>query len=212
MDQPYQLPRKKLRVGVTSERGAVNAVRSLLERHELVVQEYDTRNDYGKDLVIDLTENGEVTGGMVAAQVKGGRSFFRNGMPFIPARPHDIRLWADSSIPVVGFVWDPTSEDIFWVNLTEQCRAIKAQYSKSPPPDTRATEIRLSHRLTDNSVPVLIASMQVFARSVSSDAFLRLFDRDNEVRRDGVFTCWTLGRGDARALMGLPRVWLTSEL
>lgn len=52
-------PRKRLRVGHVSERGAINAVRTLLERHGLVVIEVDGRGDYGRDLLVDVIEGGE---------------------------------------------------------------------------------------------------------------------------------------------------------
>jgi hypothetical protein len=42
--------RKRLRVGHVRERGSVNAVRTLLEAHGLVVDEVDARSDYGRDL------------------------------------------------------------------------------------------------------------------------------------------------------------------
>lgn len=200
------LPRKKLRIGTVSERGGVNAAKTLLERNRLVVQEYDTRNDYGKDLVIDLTEGDEITGAMVAAQVKGGMSFFRGNMPFIPARLSDIRLWADSTVPVIGIVWRPQPEALYWVNLTEQCRALQAEFKRRPPAPNHVEEIRLSHPLRDDTLPHLIANMRVFAKSTSSDAYLLLLDHDDEIRREGVFACWTYGRGDARALILLRRM------
>ncbi|MDT7718710.1 MAG: hypothetical protein QOH09_4702 [Pseudonocardiales bacterium] len=52
---PEPPTRKKLRVGHRSERGGINAVRSLLERHGMVVDEVDGRSDYGRDLNVDLT-------------------------------------------------------------------------------------------------------------------------------------------------------------
>jgi hypothetical protein len=191
---------------MVSERGAINAVKTLLERNKLVVQEYDTRNDYGKDLVIDLTEDGEITGVMIAAQVKGGATYFHGNIPFVPARPNDVRLWADSTVPVIGIVWRDTTDELYWTNLTEHCRALLAGYRQRPPTSSRLEEIRLSNRLTDKSLPKLVAAMKVFARSTSNDAYLFLLDADDDVRREGVFTCWTYGRGDARALILLRRV------
>ncbi|MEU1263500.1 DUF4365 domain-containing protein [Streptomyces cellulosae] len=80
-----------------TERAAVNAARTFLEAHECVVQEVDTGNDYGKDLLVDLTEDLEITGESVAIQVKGGSSFFRAGKWGIPAKIADLRLWLESS-------------------------------------------------------------------------------------------------------------------
>jgi hypothetical protein len=200
------LSRKKLRVGVVSERGGINAVKSLFERNKLVVQEYDTRNDYGKDLVIDLTENDEITGAMIAAQVKGGKSYFRGTVPFITARGSDLRLWAESTIPVIGIVWHPESGNLYWTNLTEQCRALIAGYRSQMPAPGHVEKIRVTHPLDQASLPHVVAKMKVFAKAASSDAYLFLIDEDDEVRRDGVFACWTYGRSDARALILLRRM------
>ncbi|MFM2475325.1 DUF4365 domain-containing protein, partial [Burkholderia cenocepacia] len=175
-------------------------------RHGLVVQEYDTRNDYGKDLVIDLTENNEITGVMIAAQVKGGASYFRNGQPFIPARLADIRLWAESSVPVIGIVWRPDPESLYWVNLTEQCRAWISDRSDEAVDGGQVEQIRLSLPLSDETLPELVTTMSALARRGSDHAFLQLLDDDDEVRRDGVFACWTHGRGDSRALILLRRI------
>jgi hypothetical protein len=203
---PGPTRRKKLRVGVVSERGGINAVKTLFERNKLVVQEYDTRNDYGKDLVIDLTENDEITGAMIAAQVKGGKSYFRGTVAFIPARGSDVRLWADSTIPVIGIVWHSDSNELFWTNLTEQCRALMVEYRRQVPSAGYVEEIRVTRKLDQASLPHLVESMKVFAKAASSDAYLFLMDDEDEVRRDGIFACWTYGRSDARALILLRRV------
>ena len=49
-DETQSGQRKRLRVGHVSERGGINAVRTLLEAHGMVVDEVDGRSDYGRDL------------------------------------------------------------------------------------------------------------------------------------------------------------------
>ena len=71
------------------------------------MHEVDARADYGRDLLVDLTENGEITGAVAGIQVKGDRRFFRDNATWVlSASPKDARFWADSSIPVVGVLWD----------------------------------------------------------------------------------------------------------
>lgn len=74
---PEPPTRKKLRVGHRSERGGINAVRTLLERHGMVVDEVAGRSDYGRDLNVDLTRGLEVTGGIIGVQVKGWHLLFQ---------------------------------------------------------------------------------------------------------------------------------------
>jgi hypothetical protein len=45
---------------------------ALFDDAEMVVQEVDTANDIGKDLYVDLADEGRFTGELVALQVKAG--------------------------------------------------------------------------------------------------------------------------------------------
>ena len=99
--------RKRLRVGHQHERGGVNAVRTLLEHHGMVVDEIDGRSDYGRDLNVDITRQSEVTGGIIGVQVKGGASFFRHGDWVIPAKPVDWEYWRSSTVPIIGMPTTP---------------------------------------------------------------------------------------------------------
>ena len=72
------------------------------------MHEVDARADYGRDLLVDITKNGEITGAVAGIQVKVDRRFFRDNATWVlSASPKDARFWADSSIPVVGVLWDP---------------------------------------------------------------------------------------------------------
>lgn len=199
------LPRKKLRVGVKSERGGVNAAKAFLERHLLVVQEYDTRNDYGKDLVIDLTESGQVTGTVIAAQVKGGSTYFNGNGGFIPAKPADIRIWADSSVPVAGIVWNPNSGELFWANLSDTSRSLAAKV-RSGRAGSVDFDIPVTQPLNDDTLGDLISAMKKMAEAGTAEPFLQLVDDSDEVRNEGVFACWTAGRHDPRPLILLRRL------
>lgn len=115
-------PRKRLRIGHDSERGGVNGVRALFESHGHVVDEVDGRSDYGRDLNVDITESAEITGVVIGIQVKGGRKFIKNNRWELPASDKDQYYWAESGVPVVGVLWNPGTEEMRWVNLTEYAR------------------------------------------------------------------------------------------
>lgn len=105
-------------------RAAVNALRTLLERHNHIVQEVDGQNDFGEDLHVTFTEDGEVTGDLVKIQVKGGRSWRRANGYAVPIGDHS-RTWADGNIPVLCVVHDPDADGLFWVNATKQLLAAR---------------------------------------------------------------------------------------
>lgn len=197
-------PRKRLRVGHVSERGAINAVRTVLERHGLVVIEVEGRSDYGRDLLVDITEGDEVTGAVIALQVKGVRSFVRDGDWLLPSNPKDRRFWADSSVPVFGVLWDPETGDLRWVNLTEHARR-----PATVPLGTEAVvNIPVREPLDDESLPAFLALAQQYVRQASPTGLLDLFSHDDERRFLAVYDCWALGRGDARAFILLRRALL----
>ncbi len=208
---PQDGGRKKLRVGHVSERGGVNAVRTLLEAHRLVVDEISGRNDYGRDLNVDLTEDGEITGVVIGVQVKGDRRFIRPGDWALPATPKDRRFWADSSIPIVGVLWDPDSEELRWANLSEFARTDPGA-STWPPGRATDTSDALAtvrfptvQRLDSHTLPVMVTEMLRYVRRTGSTTFLRLFDPDDEQRCNAVDDCWAVGRTDARAFLLLRR-------
>lgn len=99
------------------ERAGVNAVRTLLEDHNHIVQEIEGGNDHGEDLHVLLTRDGRRTGHVLAIQVKSGRKYKRAKGYSIPIEDH-YEDWKNSKIPVVGIVYDLEMRKLYWVNLT----------------------------------------------------------------------------------------------
>ncbi|MEV5614907.1 DUF4365 domain-containing protein [Streptomyces bacillaris] len=95
----------------------MNAVRTLLEDHNHIVQEIEGGNDHGEDLHVLLTRDGRRTGHVLAIQVKSGRKYKRAKGYSIPIDDH-YEDWKNSKIPVVGIVYDLEMRKLYWVNLT----------------------------------------------------------------------------------------------
>lgn len=104
-----------------AERQGVNAVRSLFEDHDLIVQEIDGSNDHGEDLFVTFTEGGERTGDTLAVQVKSGRSFRRKQGYRVPVDAHG-EYWTRSNVPVICVVRDPDDGKLYWANASQQLR------------------------------------------------------------------------------------------
>ncbi|MFF7811675.1 tetratricopeptide repeat protein [Streptomyces sp. NPDC007945] len=100
------------------ERAGVNALRTLLEDHDQIVQEIDGGNDYGEDLFVMLTKDGERTGVAIAIQVKSGDKYKRAHGYAIPVDGH-ANDWKNGLLPVLGVVFDVATRKLFWANLTE---------------------------------------------------------------------------------------------
>ena len=100
-------------------RAAVNALRTLLERHNHIVQEVDGQNDFGEDQHVTFTEDSAVTGDLVKIQVKGGRSWRRADGYAVPVGDHG-GTWADGNVPVLCVVHDSDTDGLYWANATKQ--------------------------------------------------------------------------------------------
>ncbi|WSQ10281.1 DUF4365 domain-containing protein [Streptomyces sp. NBC_01231] len=109
------------------ERAGVNALRSLLEEHDHIVQEIDGGNDHGEDMIVNFTRAGKRTPYWIAIQVKSGKKYKRAHGYAIPVEDH-FDDWRQSRIPILGVVYDMKKKELFWVNLTEQLRSV----DKSP--------------------------------------------------------------------------------
>lgn len=212
------VPRKRLRVGHVSERGGVNAVRTLLEAHGHVVDEVDGRNDYGRDLIADITDRSEITGAVIGLQIKGDRRYIADDVWKLPVSAKDRRYWAESSIPIVGILWNPDNGEMRWTNLTEHARyestAITWQptwlYCNYDEPYNPGFAFFPEHQaLNGSTLPRMIGLMRGFIRQTSSLSFLNLFDSDAERCFSGVVACWAAGHTDHRAILLLRHALLS---
>ncbi|MFE5840218.1 DUF4365 domain-containing protein [Streptomyces niveus] len=107
--------------GRRMEQAAVNAMRTLLQRHDHVVEEISGQNDYGEDLFVTFAEAGRVTNDVIKVQVKGGASWRRSYGYAVQVRQHS-ETWANGNVPVFCVVFDPDTEQLYWANATEQLR------------------------------------------------------------------------------------------
>ncbi|MBL1113986.1 DUF4365 domain-containing protein [Streptomyces sp. 110] len=205
-------PRKRLRNTKATERAGVNALRDFLEARECVVQEVDTANDFGKDLLVDLTEDREITGHTIAIQVKSGRSFLHNGIWGIPAKSVDLNTWLESSIPMFGVVFDPDSQQLHWMNLSayvhEEMDALHEHKNigKGQPIDNDRFR---GHFVPFPSTQVLkaetwdhfTAAVNDYGRRFGGHSLLDLVAQDVVAQVSAITDCFALGRGDVRALL-----------
>ncbi|MEV7058517.1 tetratricopeptide repeat protein [Streptomyces microflavus] len=141
------------------ERAGVNALRTLLEDHDQIVQEIDGGNDYGEDLFVMLTKNGQRTGMSVAIQVKSGAKYKRANGYAIPVDEH-FDDWTKSLLPVFGVVFDVESKRLYWVNLSAYLK--KASTPKS------WVSVNVDNELDASTVGNFIDAAQEYAEEKDS--------------------------------------------
>jgi hypothetical protein len=111
----------KISKGRRVGQAAVNALRALLEEHDHIVQEISGQNDFGEDLYVTFTDNGDVTSDTIKVQVKGGERWRRGNGYAVPVDQH-ADTWANGNIPIYCVVYDPDSKRLHWANGTQQLR------------------------------------------------------------------------------------------
>lgn len=161
------------------------------------VQEVDTANDIGKDLYVDLVDEGAFTGELIALQIKGGRSYCgHNNSHHLRASAGDRELWANSPVPVFGLVHDPDQDALYWVNLTAWSRANS---------NARATltATMSAWPLTDHTLPHFLGEARTshLPRGFGSSRPARARGRKRGFQIQAVHDAFALGRHDARPLL-----------
>lgn len=172
---------------------------ALFEDAGMVVQEVDAANDIGKDLYVDLAQDGRYTGELIALQVKGGRSYRGpNDSHRLRASADDRDLWANSTIPVFGVVHDPDCDTLYWINLTSWSRAHLAQGG-----DLSATTSTWA--LSSQSLQNFLTEARAFLRASGPPALLGLADDDEDQQIRALYDAFALGRTDPRPLLLIRR-------
>ncbi len=123
---------KKLLDTLPMEKKGVRAVQAIFEDAGYTFQEVKREYDIGKDAYVDLREADDLfVGSMIALQIKSGPSF-RQGEDFkINCTEKDRAIWAGSTIPIYGMVYDPDDNTVRWVNLTDWARTLRPDQTKS---------------------------------------------------------------------------------
>lgn len=175
-----------------TERKGVREVAGFFEDHGCVVQPVAGENDFGKDIYVDLTRDARLTGVTFAAQVKSGTSYRGADGYRIPVDQH-ADCWRASTVPLLGFVFDPELAALFWINITSFLREQVEVPSFIPVP--------AKNRLT----PAALTSLErsVLEAAHGQHPLVGVWADDSDQARQAVWDCLALGRSDARVLMGL---------
>jgi hypothetical protein len=76
-----------------------------------------SKSDFGIDAHIEVVEDDEVTGKLLAVQIKSGDSYFKqpsaDGWRYRPSTDH-VRYWKAHSLPVIVVLYNPTDKRAYW--------------------------------------------------------------------------------------------------
>ncbi len=185
----------RLRANRVLEREAVNAARAFFEANKCVFQEVDSSNDYGKDAYVDLPRGDEVSGLCTAVQIKGGLSYRHTGGDYrIPLTASHRKVWRDSTVPVIGIVYDPDDRLLRWVNLSALLRTERCA-------STRVVRVPADQILTPDVLNAGLRDSILATQGTVGSPFIDLRSSDSHVRTSAVADCFALGRRDAGYLI-----------
>ena len=80
-------------------------------------------------------------GCVVAAQIKSGDSYIRNGKFILPADAKHFDYWRSFPLPVCGFVYDPASDTARWVDITAHVNNHPMQFTIEVPDENAFDQV-----------------------------------------------------------------------
>jgi hypothetical protein len=186
--------RKHVRGNRPAELAAIRAVQALFEDANHIYQPVLGSNDIGKDAYVDIVIDGEVTGDVIALQIKGGESFRRSRGYAIPCTAADRELWRSSSIPVFGVVHD--AGRLYWTNLTSWTRTLTGDTQPAAAP------VDATFQLDDRrGLPSFLRQARAYLRANGPAALVDLASHDPVRQRAAVIDAFGLARHDPRPLL-----------
>jgi hypothetical protein len=186
-------PRKRVGTGRPAERAAIRVVQALFEDANHIYQSVLGSNDIGKDAYVDVVVEGEVTGDVIALQIKGGGSFRRSRGYAIPCTAADRELWRSSSIPVFGIVHD--AGKLCWTNLTAWARSLASETQPAAAP------VDATFGLHERGLPSFLRQARAYLRADGPAALADPASHDQVRQRAAVIDAFGLARHDPRPLL-----------
>jgi hypothetical protein len=169
-----------------TEKVGIRAATAVFENAGMIVQPVDGANDIGKDLYVDLAVDGVFTGDLIALQVKSGVSYRRGSGYRIPCSGDDLALWAGSSVPIFGTVYDPDRERLCWINLTGWARA--QPLGQAP----KGADVAGIWVLDARTVSSFVREARAFLAAAGPPALLALVEDDVQRQRAAISDAFAL--------------------
>lgn len=105
------------------EREAVFSVGRAFARHMRWTFRDQPVDDYGIDAHIEPKRNGAPAGRLIAAQIKGGLSYFKSkasGGWYYKGKDRHLRYWRNFVLPVVVILYNPDTETCYWQQVSDE--------------------------------------------------------------------------------------------
>jgi hypothetical protein len=79
--------------------------------------------DHGIDAQVEVVEDGQPTGKLIALQIKTGNSYFSEvsgGCYVLRGNKHHYDYWTSHALPVIAMLCNPETLNVYWVQVTDE--------------------------------------------------------------------------------------------
>ncbi|OEC81020.1 hypothetical protein A9D46_06805 [Photobacterium damselae subsp. damselae] len=117
---------KVKKTSATAKKGVIQ-VEDVVNDHGSIFRPVHQEDDIGIDGFIELVENEEATGKLIAVQVKSGESYVaKSGKNFyVPVDKEHLEYWASYLVPVILVCYSPEKKLLCWEVVNEYIRREK---------------------------------------------------------------------------------------
>lgn len=102
----------------STSKSGVDYIQTIVNSHNCIFQEIDTKNDLGIDAIIEIIKDETPTSKFFATQIKSGKTYYNKkaNLCKIPVKNH-FDYWTKHPLPVYGIVYIPEFGDAYWVDI-----------------------------------------------------------------------------------------------
>ncbi len=108
----------------STSKSGVDFIQTIVNSHNCIFQEIDTKNDLGIDAIIEIIKDETPTSNFFATQIKSGKTYYnkKTNLCKIPVKNH-FDYWTKHPLPVYGIVYIPEFGDAYWVDIKKYLQA-----------------------------------------------------------------------------------------
>lgn len=143
-----------------TNRTSVSLTSLLVSKMGMIFREQMT-SDYGIDAHIEIKDGSSATGRLIAAQIKGGESYFTNESDtgfWLSVSDRHKQYWADFSLPVVVILCNIDDNKCYYECATDATFVRAGENWKILVPKEKVLDVSCLHDLLSIATPVVAAS------------------------------------------------------
>jgi hypothetical protein len=162
-------------------------VSKTLAKRNIITYQTNGNDDKGIDAYFEIPTDSKQSGIFLAAQIKGGNSYIKQGnrcYVYDPEKKH-IDLWLNFHLPVFLFVYDPDDDKTYWIDLQKYIISNPQQKSKGFSFDFNKEGAELSPESVDELIRYTKSKLSIINNPYSkAEYYYDLFESLSKKYKD----------------------------